>query len=91
MFIPDPGNEFFHPGSQIHIKDQKIVSKLLEIWSGLSIPDSDPDFLPIPDPGSRVQKDPGSRIRNTGLIFMYYYRYIILLILDIYRHLILRT
>ncbi len=28
-------------------------------------PDPDPDFLPIPDPGSRGQKGTGSRIRNT--------------------------
>ncbi len=33
---------------------------------GLFIPDPDPDFLPIPDPG--VKKGTGSRIwiRNTG-------------------------
>ncbi len=41
----------------------KIVSKLSEIWSGFFIPDPDPDFLPIPDPGSRGQKGTGSRIR----------------------------
>jgi hypothetical protein len=34
----------------------------------LFVPDSDPDFLPIPYPGSRGQKGTGSRvrIRNTG-------------------------
>jgi hypothetical protein len=34
----------------------------------LVIPDPDPDFLPIPDPGSTGQKGTGSRIRipNTG-------------------------
>jgi hypothetical protein len=32
----------------------------------LFIPDPNPDFLPIPDPGSRDQKGTGSRIRNTG-------------------------
>jgi hypothetical protein len=33
----------------------------------LFIPDPDPDFLPIPDPGSQGQRDTGSgiRIRNT--------------------------
>ncbi len=56
--VPDPN--FFHPGSQIRIKELsiftwKIVSKLLELWSGL--------FIPDPDPGSRVQKGTGSRIR----------------------------
>ncbi len=53
---------FPHP--RIRIKEfkyltQKIVSKLREIWSGLFIPDPDPYFLPIPDPGSRGQKGTG--------------------------------
>jgi hypothetical protein len=47
----------------LSILTQKIVSKLSEIGSGLVIPDPDPDFLPIPDPGSRGQKGAGSRIR----------------------------
>jgi hypothetical protein len=52
----------------LNILTQKMVSKLPEIWSGLFIPDSDPDILPIPDPGSRGQKGTGSRIQicNTG-------------------------
>ncbi len=29
-------------------------------WSGLFIPDPDPDFLPIPDPGVKKAPDPGS-------------------------------
>ncbi len=54
MFIPDPN--FFHPGSaskNFKYFNQKIVSKLSEIWSGSFIPDTDPDFMPsgIPDPG----------------------------------------
>ncbi len=66
--ISDPRSEIFHPGSRIHIKElsiltQKIVFKLSEIWSGLFIPDPDPNFLPIPDLGSRGQKNTGSRIR----------------------------
>jgi hypothetical protein len=48
------------------ILTKKMVSKLSEIRSGLFIPDPDPDFLPIPDPGYRGQKGTGSRIRNTG-------------------------
>jgi hypothetical protein len=67
-----PGQNFFHPGSRIRIKElnltQKLVSKLSEIWSGLfriGIRDPNPDFLPNPDPGSRGQKGTGSRIRNT--------------------------
>jgi hypothetical protein len=38
-----------------------MVSKL---GFGLFIPDPDPDFLPIPDPGSRGQKGTGSRIQD---------------------------
>ncbi len=55
---------FFYPGSaskNFSILTQKIVSELSEIWSGLFIPD--PDFLPIPDPGSSGRKGTGSRIR----------------------------
>ncbi len=68
IFIPDPN--IFYPGFRIRIKEfkylnpKKMVPKLLEIWFGLFIPD--PDFLHIPDPGSRGQKGTGSRIRNTG-------------------------
>ncbi len=40
-----------------------MVSKLHKIWSWLFISDPDPDFLPIPDPGSRGEKGTGSRIR----------------------------
>ncbi len=36
-----------------------MVSNLSEIWSGLFIPDPDPDFLPIPDPGVKKALDPG--------------------------------
>jgi hypothetical protein len=77
MFIPDPGFEFFHPRSRVKkipdlnphdrilsILTQKTVSKLSEKWSGMLIPDPDPDFFPIPDPdpGSSDKKalDPGS-------------------------------
>jgi hypothetical protein len=34
-----------------------MVPTLLEIWSGLFIPDPDPDFLPIPDPGVKKAPD----------------------------------
>ncbi len=40
-----------------------MVSMLEETWSGLFIPDLDPDFLPVPDPGTKGQKGTGSRIR----------------------------
>jgi hypothetical protein len=38
-----------------------MVSQLSEILYGFSIPDLDPDFLPIPD------LDPGSQITNPGI------------------------
>jgi hypothetical protein len=57
-------------GSWIRIKEfkyptltQEIVSKLSEISNMIRIPDPDPDFLPIPDPGYRGNKGTGSRIR----------------------------
>ncbi len=64
-----PGSESFP--FRIRIKEFKyfnpknFVSTLPEIWSGLFIPDRDrirdpdPDFLPIPDPGSTGLKGPG--------------------------------
>jgi hypothetical protein len=73
MFIPDTGSEFSipdpnfcHPGSRVHFEDFKYLTpkngfKLSEIWSGLFIPDPDPDFLAIPDTGSRGQKGTGSQ------------------------------
>ncbi len=36
---------------------------LVSVRTVMFIPDPDPDFLPIPDPGSRGQKGTGSRIR----------------------------
>jgi hypothetical protein len=70
MFIPVPN--VFHPGSRIRIKElMYFYPKKLFLssrkydpgcWSRSLIWDSDPDFLPIPDPGSRVKQapDPGS-------------------------------
>jgi hypothetical protein len=59
-WIPDPN--FFHPGSRIHIKDFKYLNPkngFLSSWkyepgcsSWIRIRDPDPDFVPIPDPGS---------------------------------------
>jgi hypothetical protein len=65
--IPDPN--CLHPGSRICIKEFKYFSpKKTNKWflssrkydPGCSspIPDPDADFLPIPDPGSRIP-DPG--------------------------------
>ncbi len=74
-FFSHPGSEFFPYQSRIRIKEckyfkinfnQKIVSKVSEIWSWLSIP---PDFLPIPDPGVKKAPDPiRNTVRNTRFI-----------------------
>ncbi len=79
MFIPDPN--FFHHGSRIRISSildpgsaskklsiliQNMVSKLSKIWFGLFIPDPVPDFLPIPNPESRIQGSKRHRICNTA-------------------------
>jgi hypothetical protein len=72
MFIPDPN--FFHPASRIRIKEFKHFNpKKLFLrsrkydpgcWSRSRIWDSDPDFLPIPDPGFPGQKGTGSATLN---------------------------
>ncbi len=57
-FFPIPDPNFFHPGSaskNLSILTQKIVSKLSEIWSGLSILDSNPGSWFFTHPGSRAQ------------------------------------
>ncbi len=57
--IPDPGSAS---------KNLSILTQtngfwaLQKIWFRLFIQDPNPDFLPIPDPGSRGQKGTGSRI-----------------------------
>jgi hypothetical protein len=45
------------------------------VHSGYPIPDPDPDFLSIPDPGPRAQNGTGSwiRIRNTAVTSYYAY------------------
>jgi hypothetical protein len=63
--LPDPN--FFHPGSRIRIKKFKYfnpqncfqaLGKMIRVEF---IPDPDPDFLPIPDPGVKKKTpDPGS-------------------------------
>jgi hypothetical protein len=59
----------------LSILTKKMVSKLWEIWPDCSsrIPDPDPYFSPIPDPGVKKSLDPGSgsaTLHNT-----YRYRY----------------
>jgi hypothetical protein len=64
MFIPDPGSDFFHPGSWILIKEFKYFNpKKLFLSSWKYDPDCssripDPDL--IPDPGVKKAPDPGS-------------------------------
>ncbi len=50
--IPDPGSA----SKILSILTQKMVSSRSKIWSGFFISDPDPDFIPIPDPGSRGSK-----------------------------------
>ncbi len=77
MFIRDPGSDFFSiPDrnffpSRILIKEFKHFNPT-KWFLGSRKYDPDPDFLPIPDPGSRGQKGTGSRIRirNTELKIM---------------------
>jgi hypothetical protein len=68
--IPDPN--CFHLGSQIRIKELKYFNPKKWFPSSRKYDPNFlsriPDFLPIPDPGSRGPKDTRSRIRirNTG-------------------------
>ncbi len=80
-----PGSEFFpsrirtssipYPGSaskNLSIITQKIVSKLSEIWSGLFIPDTDPDFFypfRMPDAGVKRAPDRGSATLIAALMW----------------------
>ncbi len=74
-----PGYNFFPSRIRIFsIPDHGFASKNVSIlapikwfqrsqWSGLFIPDPDPDFLPIPDPGSRGKKAPDSGFGSATL------------------------
>jgi hypothetical protein len=69
MFIPDPGSEFFHPGSRNLDPGSLFASKNLGIFNpksclGNMARDVHPDFFF--HPGSWDQKGTGSRICNTG-------------------------
>ncbi len=62
--IPDPGSKRF-PDPDLHQRiqlflTQKIVSKLLEIWSGMFIPGPDPEsWFFFTHSGSRIQGSKG--------------------------------
>ncbi len=63
MFIPDPN--FFHPGSASKYFNPKkwfLSSRKYDTAcsSRIRIPDPDPEFLTIPDPGVKKAADPGS-------------------------------
>jgi hypothetical protein len=66
--IPDPN--CFRPGSRIPIKEFKyfnpkewfLSSRKYDPGCSSRIPDPDPDFLPIPDPGSLIQGSKRHRI-----------------------------
>ncbi len=64
MFIPDPN--FFHPGSASKnlsiLTPKKLVSNSRKYDPGCSSRIPDPDFLPMPNPGTE------SRIRNTDFL-----------------------
>ncbi len=72
MFIPDPGSDVFHPGSaskNLSILTQQkwfLSSRKYDPGCLSRIPDPDPYFLPILDPGVKKAPDPGSRMVNTG-------------------------
>jgi len=71
MFIPDPNFSIPDPHQRIlSILTQKLFIKLSESWSVLFIPDPDPDFLPISDPGVKEAPDPGSATLNFMLFFV---------------------
>jgi hypothetical protein len=55
---------FFHPGPRIGIQKLFLNPRKYDPDPGCSfwIPDPDPDFLPIPDPGSQFQRSKRHRI-----------------------------
>ncbi len=68
--IPDPGSASKNLTILTPKKPKKwfLSSRKYDPCCSSRIPDPDADFLPIPDPGSRIQKGTGSwsRIRNTA-------------------------
>ncbi len=71
FYIPDHGSA----SKNLSILTQKIVSNLLEIWSGLFIPDPDPGswffyLSRIPNPRIQRSKRHRIRIRNTAYWFL---------------------
>jgi hypothetical protein len=61
--IPNPGSELFP--SRVPDRHQKIVfysSRKYDPGCSSRIPDPDPDFFPIPDPGSQIQGSKMHRI-----------------------------
>ncbi len=82
-----PGSELFPSGSRIRIKEFEyfnpkkwfLSSRKYDPGCSSRIPDPDPDFLPILDPGVKKAPDPGSgtlvdlvRIRLRRSVPLYY-------------------
>jgi hypothetical protein len=74
--IPDPGSDFFHRGSRIRIKEFKdftpkkwfLSPQKYDPGCSSRIPDPDPDFLSIPDPGVKKHLIPDPRYESATLI-----------------------
>ncbi len=86
MFIPDPGSDFFHPGSELSpsrilIKEFKyfnpqkskkrfLSSKKYDPGCSSWIPDPDADFLPSRIPDPGVKKAPNPGSGSATLTFL---------------------
>ncbi len=88
MLFPDPGSEFFHPGTRVKRRDPGYASKFFCIFNptnwisrkndlGFSSRIPDPDFFSsrTPDPDPEAKKSTGSRIRirNKGFKLLFWF------------------
>jgi hypothetical protein len=68
--IPDPGSKIFldsaSASKNLSILTQKFVSKLSYVHPGIRILDLDLNFLPFPDPRSRIQGSKRHQIQHPG-------------------------
>jgi hypothetical protein len=63
--IPDPGSASKNV-SIFYSKKWFLSSRKYDAGCSYRIPDPDPDFIPIPDPGSQIQGSKRHRIPNHG-------------------------
>ena len=82
FFHRESRSEFFHPGSRIHRKELKYFNPKKWFLSSRKydpgwVPDPDPYFLPIPDPGSRDQKGTGSGSETLEKILLLYFIFLV--------------